>query len=80
MSECGGRNSFFREPHAAHSVEAGESGYHHDEAMTKVKQPDAFMHNFYKSNAAKMGEWHTASHVERQAKAKKPATPPPAKP
>ena len=22
------------------------------------------MHNFYKSNAAKMGEWHTASHVE----------------
>ena len=43
--------------------------------MTAVKQLDAFMHNFYRSNAAKMGEWHTASHVERQAKAKKPATP-----
>jgi hypothetical protein len=28
-------------------------------------------------NAAKMGKWHTASHVERQAKAKKPAPPKP---
>jgi hypothetical protein len=51
-----------------------------EEAMTAVKQLDAFIHNFYKSNAAKMGEWHTASHVERQAKAKKPATPPPPTP
>ena len=47
-----------------------------DEAMTKLHQLDAFMHNFYKNNAAKLGEWHTASHIERQAKAKKPATPP----
>jgi hypothetical protein len=46
-------------------------------AMKKVKQLDAFMHNFYKSNAEKLGEWKTASHVERQAKAKKAA---PAKP
>ena len=43
-----------------------------EQAMTKVHQLDAFMHNFYKSNAVKMGEWKTASHVERQAKAKKP--------
>jgi hypothetical protein len=50
------------------------------EAMTAVKQLDAFMHNFYKTNAAKLGEWHTASHVERQPKPKKPATPPPPKP
>lgn len=48
-----------------------------EEAMTAVKQLDAFMHNFYKTNAAKLGEWHTASHVERQAKTKKPATPKP---
>jgi hypothetical protein len=41
------------------------------DAMTKVKQLDAFMHNFYKSNAEKLGEWKTASHVERQSKAKK---------
>ena len=47
------------------------------EAMTAVKQLNAFMHNFYKTNAAKMGEWKTASHVERQPKAKKPAAPPP---
>jgi hypothetical protein len=39
--------------------------------MTKVKQLDAFMHNFYRSNAEKMGEWHRASHVERQKKSKK---------
>ncbi|MEY2521254.1 MAG: hypothetical protein QOF24_3013 [Verrucomicrobiota bacterium] len=51
-----------------------------DEAMTAVTQLDAFMHNFYKSNAAKMGEWHTASHVERQAKTKKAETPAPPKP
>jgi hypothetical protein len=40
-----------------------------------VVELDAFMHNFYKTNAVKMGEWHTASHVERQAKANKPAPP-----
>jgi hypothetical protein len=50
-----------------------------DDAMTKVKQLDAFMHNFYKSNAEKLGQWKTASHVERQAKTKKaqPAKPNP---
>ncbi len=51
------------------------------EAMTKVKQLDAFIHNFFKSNAEVMGEWKTASHVERAANKKedpaKPATPPP---
>lgn len=46
-----------------------------DQAMTKVHQPDAFMQNFYKTNAAKMGEWHTASHVERQKKKKDDAPP-----
>jgi hypothetical protein len=49
-----------------------------EEAMTALKQLDAFMHNFYRNNPAKLGEWHTASHVERQAKAKKPAAPAPA--
>ncbi len=43
------------------------------EAMMKVKQLDAFMHNFYKSNAERLGEWKTASHVERQPKTKKAA-------
>lgn len=43
--------------------------------MTAVKQLDAFMHNFYKTNPTKLAEWHTASHVERQPKAKKPGTP-----
>jgi hypothetical protein len=33
-----------------------------------------------RSDAAKMGEWHTASHVECQAKKKKPETPAPLKP
>lgn len=48
------------------------------EAMTKVKQLDAFMHNLHRSSADKMGEWKTASHVERQANKKEtPATPPP---
>ena len=47
------------------------------EAMTKVKQLDAFMHNFYKDNAEKMGEWKTASHVERQNKPKPPPPPTP---
>jgi hypothetical protein len=45
-------------------------------AMTKVRQLDAFVHNLYRSNAQKMGEWHTASHVERQAQKKEtPAKP-----
>lgn len=48
-------------------------------AMMKVRQLDAFAHNFYKDNAEKMGEWTTASHVERQSKktAAPPATPTP---
>jgi hypothetical protein len=51
-----------------------------EDAMTKVRQLDAFMHNFYKSNAERLGEWKTASHVERQSKAKKsPTTPTAAK-
>jgi len=29
------------------------------------------------SNAAKMGEWHTASRIERQKKTKKPKLPAP---
>lgn len=41
------------------------------EGMTILKRLDAFMHNFYKSNAAKLGEWKTASHIERQTKTKK---------
>ncbi|MEP6823143.1 MAG: hypothetical protein ABI946_12435 [Chthoniobacterales bacterium] len=45
------------------------------EAMMKAKQLDAFVHNFYASDAEKMGEWKTASHVQRQPKKK--ATPPP---
>lgn len=45
------------------------------EAMMKAKQLDAFVHNFYASDAEKMGEWKTASHVQRQTK--KEATPPP---
>ena len=43
--------------------------------MMKAKQLDAFVHNFYASDAEKMGEWKTASHVQRQPKKK--ATPPP---
>ena len=45
------------------------------EALTRVKQLDAFVHNFFKDNAEKLGEWKTASHVERQPK-KTPAPPP----
>ena len=49
------------------------------EAATKVKQLDAFLHNFYRSNAQAMGEWKTASHVERQPKKKKAEEPKPEK-
>jgi hypothetical protein len=35
---------------------------------------------YRKSNAEKMGEWHTASHVERQPKKKKAETAEPPKP
>jgi hypothetical protein len=49
-----------------------------DEAMKKVKQLDAIMHNLYRTNAERMGEWLTASHVERQAnKKEEPAKPSP---
>lgn len=41
------------------------------QAMTKVKQLDAFMNNFYKGNATSLGEWDTASHVQRPAKRNK---------
>jgi hypothetical protein len=51
-----------------------------DQAVNKVRQLDAFMHNFYKTNAERLGEWHTASHVERQPKKKKTETPPPPTP
>ena len=44
------------------------------EALKKVKQLDAFAHNLYRSDAAKMGEWHAASHVERQGKKKDEAS------
>jgi len=48
------------------------------QAMTKVKQLDAFIHNFHRSSAQKLGEWKTASHVERQANKKEnPAKPTP---
>ena len=49
------------------------------EAMIKVKQIDAFVYQFYKSDAEKLGEWKTASHIERQKKKKnnnQPAPPP----
>ena len=41
------------------------------QAMTKVKQLNAFMQNFYKDNPTKLGEWGTASHVQRAAKRNK---------
>lgn len=53
------------------------------DGMKKVRQLDAFIHNFYKNNPEKLAEWHTASHVERQPKKKKdetPANPPPPTP
>jgi hypothetical protein len=51
-----------------------------EEAMKAVKQLDAFVHNFYKSDAEALGEWKTASHVERQKKVKKEETPAAPKP
>lgn len=48
-----------------------------EQAMKKAKQLDAIMHNLYRSSAERMGEWHTASHVEREAnKKEEPAAPP----
>src|SRR5689334_4248048 len=44
------------------------------QAMTKVKQLDAFMQNLYKGNATKLGEWQTASRVQRAAKRTKQAS------
>lgn len=46
-----------------------------DDAVKKVRQLNAFMHNFYKTNAERLAEWRTATHVQRQQK-KKPPTPP----
>ena len=34
------------------------------DAMIKVTLLDAFMHDFYKSNAEKLGEWKTSTHIE----------------
>jgi len=45
------------------------------EGMKKIRQLNAFFQNFYKSDAQKLGEWKTASHVERQPKKKKDETP-----
>ncbi len=42
--------------------------------MTKVKQLNAFIQNFYKGNATVLGDWKTASHVQRAAKRKKGET------
>jgi hypothetical protein len=50
------------------------------EGLTLVKQLDAIMCNKYRSNAAMMGEWTAASHVERVATSKKPAQPAPTPP
>jgi hypothetical protein len=49
------------------------SDQHLDEATCGQIQPS-------QDNAKKMGEWRTASHVERQPKAKKPAIPAAPKP
>ena len=35
------------------------------QGLTVLKQLDAIMHNLYAGNAEKMGEWVTASHIER---------------
>jgi hypothetical protein len=35
------------------------------QGLTVLKQLDAIMHNLYAGNAEKMGEWITASHIER---------------
>ena len=51
-----------------------------EQAMKKVKQLDAITHNLYRSNAERMGEWRTASHVERQANKKETPDAPPPKP
>ena len=51
------------------------------DALAKIKSLNAIMHNLYKANAVKLAAWRTASHVERQPKAKQtPPTPPPPKP
>jgi hypothetical protein len=49
------------------------------DALLKVKQADAFMHNFYKNDAVKLGEWATASHIERAPRKKKDPNAPAAK-
>ncbi|HEY0550855.1 MAG TPA: hypothetical protein VGF13_14725 [Verrucomicrobiae bacterium] len=40
------------------------------EGVVIVKQLDALMNNLYKGNAEKLGQWKTASHVERASTAK----------
>lgn len=53
------------------------------QGLVIVKQLNAIMHNKYKGNAAKMGAWTTASHIERThttPKTPAPAPTPPAPP
>lgn len=45
------------------------------EAMTKVKQLDAFVHNYYKNNPEKLREWKTASHLKAAPQKKTQPTP-----
>jgi hypothetical protein len=42
------------------------------EGLTVLKQLDAIMHNKYASDAEKLGEWTTASHIERSGGSSKP--------
>jgi hypothetical protein len=46
------------------------------EGLTVTKQLDALMHNKYSGNAAKLGAWATASHVERKTVSPKPQAQP----
>lgn len=41
------------------------------EAMSVVRQLDAFAHNFSPNNAARRSEWRVVSHIERAASKKK---------
>ncbi|MGB8168091.1 MAG: hypothetical protein WCF18_11410 [Chthoniobacteraceae bacterium] len=51
-----------------------------DRGLTAVKQLNVIMNNRYKDNATRLGEWKTASHVERQPDAKPAPTTTEAKP
>lgn len=45
------------------------------DAMAKVKQLDAFVHNFYKSNAEKLGEWKAPATSSANQKRRTAGTP-----